>query len=183
MKRAVLQNELAMTVGLVSLSMLFVTLFMGYGIYRTSAPVWPPAGFNPVSLLLPVISTALIALSSWFCFKIKGDVVKENFKSAHTNLNLTLVLGIAFMCSQTMLWSDLRNTGIFVSSGIFASILYGFTWIHAVHVVFGIGALVYLKIVLRPETQMVIQKTLNVEKFWHFLGFIWAIMFLVLFVV
>lgn len=183
MRKVVLQNELAMTVGLVSLSMLFVTLFMGYGIYRTSAPTWPPAGFNPVSLLLPIVSTLLIGFSSWFCYKVKAEVEKENFKAASTHLNMTLVLGIAFMCSQTMLWADLRNTGIFVSSGIFASILYGFTWIHAVHVVFGLGALIYLKIVLKPETHMVLQKTLNVEKLWHFLGFIWVIMFLVLFVV
>lgn len=183
MKRAELQNDLAMTVGLVSLSMLFVTLFMGYGIYRTSAPAWPPAGFNPISLLLPIISTLLIGISSWTCFKVKTEVEKENFKAAHGQLNLTLVLGLAFMCSQTMLWADLRNTGIFVSSGIFASILYGFTWIHAVHVVFGLGALIYLKIVMKPSTRMVFQKTVNVEKFWHFLGFIWTIMFLILFVV
>lgn len=183
MKRAELQNDLAMTVGLISAGMLFVTLLMGYGIYRSSAPVWPPAGFNPVSLLWPTLSTVLIALSSWFSYQTTQASRQGNFGKAHQNLNLTLVLGGAFMLSQVMLWGSLKQNGLFVSSGIYSSILYGFTWIHAAHVIGGLGSLVYLKVVLRPATRMYLQKAVNVEKFWHFLGLIWVFMFLGLFVV
>jgi len=77
----------------------------------------------------------------------------------------------------------MKSTGVYVeTSGIFGSVIYGFTWIHAVHMVLGLCALLYLKIVLKPNTVNVLQKTVNVEKFWHFLGVIWIIMFLTLFV-
>jgi len=183
MKRAEMQNDLAMTVGLVSASMLFVTLLMGYGIYRSSAPAWPPAGFNPVSLLWPVISTLIIFVSSWFCHQVVIALRANNFASAHKHLNITIALGVGFMCSQLTLWADLKQTGLFVSSGIYSSILYGFTWIHAAHVIGGLLTLIYLKMVMKPATRLVQQKARNVEKFWHFLGLVWAVMFIVLFAV
>lgn len=182
MKRAEMQNDLAMTVGLVSAGMLFVTLLMGYAIYRTSAPVWPPAGFNPVSLFWPSVSTLLIMVSSWFAYQFKALTRMNDFSGAHRNLNRTLACGVGFMASQITLWAELKRTGVFVSSGIYSSVLYGFTWIHAAHVVLGLGALIYLKFVLKPTTRLVLQKTLNVEKFWHFLGLVWLAMFVLLFV-
>lgn len=172
-----------MTVGLISAGMLFVTLFMGYGIYRTSAPVWPPAGFNPVSLFWPTLSTVLIAVSSWFMRQTTVQVLNGQFERAHRQLNLTLLVGGFFIVSQLFLWQSLKQTGLFVSSGIYSSILYGFTWIHAAHVVGGLAALLYLKIVMKPTTRLVAQKAVNVEKFWHFLGLVWAMLFLVLFIV
>jgi cytochrome c oxidase subunit III len=182
-KKTDLQNNLAMTITLLSGAMLFATLFMGYAIYRTSADVWPPLGIPKVSLAIPLLSTIIIVLSSWFAYQIKVQVKLNNFSKGHSHLNLTLALGTAFLLAQSYLWFHMKSSGVFVgTSGIFGSVLYGFTWIHALHMVAGLGSLVYLKIVLRPTTLNVLQKTINVEKFWHFLGVIWIIMFLTLFV-
>jgi len=181
-KRAEMQNDLAMTVVLVSAAMLFVTLFMGYGIYRSSAAIWPPTGFNPISLLLPTLSTVLIAISSWFSHQTTVATREGHFARAHGHLNITLALGTGFMVSQALLWANLKANGLLVASGIYTSILYSFTWIHAFHVALGLASLIYLKIVLSDKTRLVLQKAINVEKFWHFLGIIWGVMFLILFV-
>lgn len=181
-KRHELQNDLAMTVGLVSFSMLFVTLFMGYFVYRTSTAVWPPEGFNPVPLILPIVSTLMIGASSWFCHRTQVLTAQQSFTSARRSLWVTLALGVGFLVCQTLLWMRMNETGIYVGSGVFASILYGFTWIHAAHMLLGLGGLIYLLVVLRPETRLVWQKSVNVEKFWHFLGIVWFVMFLGLFV-
>lgn len=183
MKRVELQNNLAMTIALVSWAMLFATLFMGYAIYRSSSNVWPPMGFNKVSLTLPIISTMAILLSSYFCYQTKLNLKLQNLVKAKANLNLTLGLGLLFMAIQTLLWNHLKSTGVYVSSGIFASIIYAFTWIHAAHVICGIAALFYLRMVLKPTKNNLLQIGINVEKFWHFLGIIWIIMFLTLFVI
>ena len=183
MKRADLQNNLAMTITLVMGAMLFTTLFMGYAIYRTSATVWPPLGLPRVSLTIPFLSSLVIALSSWFIHKVKHLLAAENFVQANKNLNLTIISGAGFLILQCYLWFQMSHSGLYVgTSGIFGSVLYGFTWIHALHMVLGIGALVYLKIVLKPTTSNVVQKSINVERFWHFLGIVWIIMFLILFV-
>lgn len=183
MKRNELQNNLAMTIALISWAMLFATLFMGYAIYRSSSNVWPPMGFSKISLTLPLVSTLTILLSSWFCYQTKLNLRIKNFNKAKSQLNTTLVLGFAFMLIQTLLWNHLKSTGVYVSSGIFASIIYAFTWIHAAHVFCGLGVLLYLRMVLKPSKENLLQVAINVEKFWHFLGIIWIIMFLTLFVI
>jgi cytochrome c oxidase subunit 3 len=182
-KKTDLQSNLAMMIVLVSGTMLFMTLFMGYAIYRTSATYWPPLGIPKIGLAIPFISTLVIIASSWFAYQVKILVKLGLFEKAHIQLNMTLVLGTTFLMTQSYLWYHMKSTGVYVeTSGIFGSVIYGFTWIHAVHMVLGLCALLYLKIVLKPNTVNFLQKTINVEKFWHFLGVIWIIMFLTLFV-
>ncbi|HXH74200.1 MAG TPA: cytochrome c oxidase subunit 3 [Bacteriovoracaceae bacterium] len=182
MNRSQSQNNLAMTIVLISGAMLFATLFMGYAIYRTSAPTWPPMGSTKVSLGLPFLATLTILLSSWFCHRVQLAVKVENFARASMELNMTLGLGFVFLFIQSSLWFHMKNVGLYTSSGIFASILYAYTWIHAVHVVLGLFSLIWLRVVLRPSNARILQKTINVERFWHFLGIVWIIMFLTLFV-
>ena len=182
MKRTELQNNLAMTVTLVTGSMLFLTLFMGYAVYRSSAEAWPPVGVTPVSLWLPLLSTLFIAISSWFCYQTRSHAAAGRWAEARTELKRTWWCGVGFMASQGALWFSLRHNGLYVSSGIFASVMYGFTWIHAFHVVAGLLSLTYLIWVLRKPQPKALQVTINVEKFWHFLGVIWLIMFLGMFV-
>lgn len=183
MKKTDLQNNLAMTITLISGAMLFATLFMGYAIYRTSASAWPPLGIPKIALLIPFISTIVILISSWFAYQVRVFVKLNDILKARFNLNLTLAFGSAFLLVQSYLWFHMKSTGVFVgTSGIFGSVIYGFTWIHAVHMLLGLSALIYLKFVLKPGQSNILQKTINVEKFWHFLGIIWIIMFLTLFV-
>ena len=181
MRRSELQNNLAMTVALVSGGMLFLTLFMGYAVYRTSLEAWPPAGVT-VSLWLPLVSTVLIGFSSWCCYQLRLAAGSANWSKARKQLALTAWLGFGFMLSQAALWFSLKTNGLYVSSGVFASILYGFTWIHAVHVVGALAALLYLVWHLRHPNQRSLQLVINVEKFWHFLGLVWVFMFLGIFV-
>jgi cytochrome c oxidase subunit 3 len=178
-----LQNNLATMVVLLSGTMLFATLFMGYAVYRTSATYWPPLGIPKVGLLIPFLSTVVIVISSWFAYQVRTHMKVGNLEKAHFHLNWTLFFGSAFLLVQSYLWFHMKNTGVFVgTSGIFGSVLYGFTWIHAVHMVLGLGALIFLKLVLKVGNPNNLQRTINVEKFWHFLGVIWIIMFLTLFV-
>lgn len=182
MNRRDLQSNLAMTIVLISGTMLFATLMMGYSIYRSSSATWPPAGSVRVALGYPLLSTITLIISSWFSYQVKAGIKNLDFKKACLNLDTTILLGLVFMGIQSLFWMQLKASGVLTSSGIFSSIMYGFTWIHAAHVVLGLGALTWLRFVLRPKTQNLWQKALNVEKFWHFLGIIWFIMFITLFV-
>jgi len=72
-----------MIVTLISFAMLFATLMMGFAMFRFTSPVWPPSGMEKPSLVLPTLSTVLIALSSacyyWFekIFLIKKDCLQR----------------------------------------------------------------------------------------------------------
>lgn len=183
MKRSEVQHQLGMTMVLIMGSMLFTTLLMGYAIYRTSATSWPPQGVQAVSLGYPLLSTVAILVSSWFMRETRRLVVVSDLKGARKNLDTTLILGLLFMGIQTLFWNQLKTTGLYVSSGIFSSVLYGFTWIHAAHVVMGALSLLWLRFVLTVGAKSALQKAQNVEKFWHFLGLVWLIMFITLFVI
>jgi cytochrome c oxidase subunit III len=177
-----MQNNLAMTVILISGTMLFATLLMGYSIYRSSSPMWPPMGSSKAPLGYPILSTITLVLSSWFSHKVQEGVKNNDIRRARLNLDTTLSLGALFMGIQTMFWIQLKDAGVLANSGIFSSIMYGFTWIHAFHVILGLSSLIWLRFVLKTTTDNLWQKALNVEKFWHFLGIIWLIMFFTLFV-
>lgn len=173
-------SSIAMIVALVSFGMLFLTLMMAFALYRFTAPVWPPAGMVKPSLLIPSISTFLIILSSIAYFSFEKKTEKGLVDK--TGLAMTLILGFAFMVSQFIFWSALKSHGIFVSSGIFASIMYAFTWIHAAHIVGALALLSWLYLSLKNPDKMTAVKVASIGKFWHFLGIVWLIMFVTIFV-
>lgn len=168
-------SSVTMAVVLVSFGMLFLTLMMGFALFRFTAPVWPPAGMEKPSLYLPALSTFLIALSSLSFVQFEKDIKNKKFLTA------TLVLGLGFMFLQILFWQGLKAKGIFVSSGIFASILYSFTWIHAAHIIAALALLVWLYADVKDESKAILRVN-NVGKFWHFLGIVWLIMFVTIFV-
>jgi cytochrome c oxidase subunit 3 len=171
-------NNVGMIITLVSFAMLFMTLMMGFAIYRFTAPVWPPQGMVRPSLYLPMLSTVSIFLSSlsyvWF---------EKNHIKNKMGLNLTLFFGLLFMIIQSAFWHSLKSQGIYSSSGIFASIIYAFTWIHAAHIIVALVLLVWLVLTLtKLDNEKLYLRASNIGKFWHFLGIIWLIMFISIFV-
>lgn len=183
-KRAV--SSVAVLTALVSFTMLFATLMLGFVIYRLTTPVWPPQGMKRPDLVLPMLSTLTIVISS-FCY-IKFE---EAMKANKLQLNLlkgALGFGILFMLVQGLFWNSLKSEGILVSSGLYPSIIYAFTWIHAAHVVvaYFMLAWLYVKVakpgVLESDNDLTLMRVENVGKFWHFLGIIWFVMFITIFI-
>jgi cytochrome c oxidase subunit III len=166
------QHQVAMTVTLVSFAMLFAALFLGYFLVRFNVPVWPPVEIENRPQLLPFLSTLVIALSSWTFWRHQ-----KAMGTGKTWLHFTLALGLGFLALQWSLWATLKTVGVTANNGMVSSMFYAFTWLHAAHIVGGLGALLWIAVT--PWTEM---KTENVGKFWHFLGVVWFLMYLMLFV-
>ena len=179
------RSKMAMLVAYVSWSMLFATLFLGYTIYRFSATSWPPNGFERISLIWPGISTLIIALSSLSFVWTRKSYVSEDRKSFVWGLILTTIFAFGFLGAQFILWNKLSLMGLFASAGVFPSIIHAFTWIHAGHIACAILAMFYLFFFIKKESFLKnkIITVKNIENFWHFLGVVWLIMFVFLFVV
>ncbi len=174
--------DLAMTVVLVSFTMLFASLFLMYMVYRVTNSVWPPMGYDKIPLTIPTISTILLLLSSFTLREAhRKYLARKNFAPMFFT---TLLLGIVFLVSQAFLWRYLDATGVYVESGIFASILHAFTCIHAGHVVIAFLALLFCLPALRSKNEKrdYSIRFSNTSKFWHFLGIVWILMFLGLFI-
>ncbi len=176
------QSSVAMTVTLISFTMMFASLFLGYFIFRFNAPVWPPVELTDLPKALPLISTLVLGLSSFTYWMMEKNIFSDAQKGKIFWL-LTTALGIAFLGCQWMLWADLKASGILVTNGILPSMLYAFTWLHAAHIVLGLIGLFWLAwFVFKKSDQLTDVKVINVGKFWHFLGVVWVLMYLMLFV-
>lgn len=171
------KNSVAMTVTLISFGMLFASLFLGYFLVRFNAPTWPPVEIENLPQLLPFLSTLVMGLSSFTYYKLEKGSEKKKFWL------LTVLLGFMFIALQFALWNALAASGIFVSNGNVPSMVYAFTWVHAGHIVMALGLVLWLGIYIFRKPQGLTElKLINVGKFWHFLGVIWLLMYLMLFV-
>ena len=176
-----LVSSVAMTLVIVSFSMLFAALFLSYILLRFNSPIWPPMGIGRVGLLFPTLSTVLIALGSvaYGAFERSygfGRVERGYFWAA-------LLAGVGFMVTQVLLWRSLGLRGIYADSGSFGSVLYGLTWIHAAHIAAAIVLLLWqVPLLKRHGGGRAALRLKNVGIFWHFLGIVWGCIFLGLFI-
>ncbi len=171
------KNSVAMTVTLISFGMMFASLFLGYFLVRFNAPAWPPVEIENLPKLLPFLSTVVMGLSSWTFVLLEKRSEKKKLWLA------TVGLGILFLVLQFLLWNSLAASGILVSNGNVPSMVYAFTWLHAGHIVLALGLVLWLGyFIFWKPAQLTDVKLINVGKFWHFLGVIWFLMYLMLFV-
>jgi cytochrome c oxidase subunit 3 len=165
-----------MVVFLGSWVMMFAAVFFVYAVLRLRMPAWPPYGADPLPLGLPGLNTVLIALSSGALHCALQSLRGERLTAYRGWMLITIALGIAFMALQTVVWLDLWESGLQLTSGVYGSIFYTLTAFHALHVVVGLGLLGWFATLPRRASVMV------AAMFWHFVGTVWLIMFLTVYV-
>lgn len=175
-------NSIGMTVLLVSFAMLFASMLLGYFVYRMSSESWPPMGMEPMPITFPLISTAMIVISSLTYSFFASAYKNKDSKASKMYLLATLALGLGFMGSQFELWAQMKEMGYLAETGIFASLIYAFTWVHAAHIVAGILSLL-LMIFFVFKGEFAENMASNIGKFWHFLDIVWVVIFVALFLV
>ena len=181
-----LASSIAMTILLISFSMLFAVLFLGYAVFRVQNESWPPMGMPHVPLIYPLSSTLLILASSFTYWRFQRLFFeKASLSLLKLWLGITLFFGLAFVGSQWVLWESMWEQGLYVSAGIFPSLIHGFTWVHVAHMALAMFALIFLYWKIRGTDYGVSDETkvVNIGKFWHFLDIVWLAMFGALFVI
>ncbi len=140
---------------------------------------------NETSVLgLPVLNTALIALSS---FSLHGAIaaLRRRRQSAFALLlGLTLLLGAAFLALQWIYLAGLWAQGLRLASSTFGSYFYFIQGFHAAHVLVGVGLLVWLASQIRRLTAAPLRRARVrlVALFWDFVGVAWLMTFLLVYV-
>jgi cytochrome c oxidase subunit 3 len=174
---------LAMRFLLVSITMLFVTIGVAYH-ERAKAPAhWQHIHVPPLLWL----STALILASSWTLELGRGAFDRKNSFRYARWLELTVVIGVAFLASQVFALRELAGQGIYLRNNPHSSLFHVLTGAHGLHLMGGIAALVYLliKASVRPEVVLFDFKRQRSRAaaaalYWHFLAGIWLCLFLAL---
>jgi cytochrome c oxidase subunit III len=94
---------------------------------------------------------------------------------------LTLALSFAFLVGQFFAWRQLSGEGVYLATSPSSSFFYVLTALHALHLLGGLGALVYALRCLRTDDG---PRPVNVlaaaALYWHFMAVLWIYLLVVL---
>jgi cytochrome c oxidase subunit 3 len=173
-KFAVEPIEFLMWAFMVSVFMIFAGFTSGY-IVRKGDGNW-------LQFALPsafMLSTALVVLSSVVLQWSFAQAKKNELAKVKVGMALTLLLGVGFVGAQLLAYSQLVNIGLFLNGNPSVGFLYVVTFIHALHVVSAIIALIVI-FAQAFRFQVHSKKLLGmklVTLFWHFLGILWIYLY------
>jgi len=107
--------------------------------------------------------------------------LKSQVQSPARWLYVTLGLGLLFVAGQYVAWSQLRAEGLYLATNPSSSFFYLLTVTHALHVLGGLGGLLYVisklhKSVLRRD------QLVSTARYWHFMGLLWVYLLVLLWV-
>lgn len=177
-------SYLAMTIVLASFAMFFASLFVAYFVLRMRQGQWPPAGTPDFPKVLPLVNTFVLLFSSVLIEMALSQIQASNNNKFKLFLSGTIFFGLAFLGLQVLLWSEVWELGLHVGTGPLGSIFYGFTVLHALHIVAGLIAL--LSLVPGALKGIYLEKgSLRVRMvalFWHFMDVIWILLYFAIFV-
>ena len=168
-----------MAVWLGSEVMFFSGLFAAWFTLRSANDPWPPAGIG-LEVWRTAIFTVLLVASSGTMILSHRAAERRQMRAAIGWGGLTLALGIAFMANQTVEY--LGNGFTMDSGGAYGSIYYLLTGFHGLHVVLGLGLLVFYLTALRTETDTPGFR-LATDWYWHFVDVVWVAVFLTVYVI
>ena len=175
--------RIGMWVGLASILMLFTALTSAYIVRAASSNDWKSLPMPRILLL----STALILVSSGTLEFAKRKLKAAQANSYKTWLLITTALGLGFLASQLIAWRQLVAQRVYVNTHPHSSFFYLLTATHAVHLLGGLLALIYLTARTRGvlADERLRGKRLAaagaVALYWHFMDILWIYLFFLLF--
>jgi cytochrome c oxidase subunit 3 len=126
------------------------------------------------------VNTVVLAASSGALELARRALLSGDRAAVNRWWSAGTLLGLLFLAGQYRAWLDVAATGVTVSSSPGGSFFYLFTVAHAVHVLGGIAALLYiefqaLRLQLGPGKRTAVEAA---RLYWHFLAGLWIYLML-----
>lgn len=194
--------KLGMWVFLVTEILFFGGLFAAYVIYRSWYPELFLQASTQLNTLWGAINTAvLIGSSLTVAMAIRSAQTNDN-RGVYLNLLITLSLALVFMVIKYFEYTHKFHLGIFPGgnfaptgeaaeilthpkANIFFSIYYMMTGLHGLHVIIGIGLMIWLAIKAKNNAFSAEYYTPVeiVGLYWHLVDIIWIFLFPLLYLI
>jgi cytochrome c oxidase subunit 3 len=127
----------------------------------------------------------VVLLASSFVLDLSRRALKSGNRSRfNVWWSVGTGLGILFLAGQAVAWYQLRQAGVFVATNPSSSFFYVLTGAHAVHLLGGVGILVYVDIqAWRLRLGPAKRTTIDIAAiFWHFLDGLWVYLMILFYV-
>jgi cytochrome c oxidase subunit 3 len=161
---------------LLSESVIFLSFFAGYIVYKTTTPNWLPDGVSGLEIKDPAINTIVLVSSSFVIYIAERFLHAKNLWGFRAFWLLTMAMGSYFLYGQAVEW---RSLPFGFTSGVFGGAFYLLTGFHGLHVLTG----VLLQLIMLGRSWL----PGNYDKgefgvaatslFWHFVDVIWIVLF------
>jgi cytochrome c oxidase subunit 3 len=165
-------------VAIVSILMFFMALVSAYVVRKGSSTDWNSFRFPPIVWL----NTAILLSSSLSMEVARRCLAAPRVAAFKRWWSITTILGVFFLAGQLLVWRELVVQGVYMASNPASSFFYVFTGAHAVHVVGGVGALLFVW--FRNFERAKVSRLTAVEVtsyFWHFLDGLWVFLAVLLY--
>ncbi len=129
-------------IALVSILMFFMALSSAFIVLRRGSDVW-------VTVHLPRIlwlNTCVLLGSSLTLETARRRLSVANLAGFRKLWLVTTSLGFLFVAGQVIAWRQLVAQGVYIASNQASSFFYIFTGAHAIHLLGGVGALLYVSL-------------------------------------
>lgn len=166
---------------LLSESVIFLSFFVAYIVYKTTAINWLPVGVTGLEIREPAINTVVLVSSSFTIYLAEKFLHKKQLWGFRAFWLLTIAMGSYFVYGQAVEWSGLAFG---FGDGVFGGSFYLLTGFHGLHVLTGV--LLQLIMLVRSFFSNGFSKSLyGIEAtslFWHFVDVIWIALFTLIYV-
>jgi cytochrome c oxidase subunit 3 len=172
-------------VWLASELMFFAGLFAMYFTARArSTTGWPQA---PTELNVPLalLFTTVLVLSSITCQFGVFAAEQGNVYGLRRWFALTFLMGAFFVSGQAFEYTNLVREGTTISATPYGSVFYLTTGFHALHVIGGLVAFVFLLIrsAMGRFTPAQATSAIVVSYYWHFVDIVWIGLFATIYII
>lgn len=164
-------------------AMLFGGLVAAYVVLRYGAGAWPAPGAPPLPVRLAGFNTLVIAGSSLALHDGVRGMRRLDARRLRRGVTVAAVLGAVFLALQIVQWSRLLRGGLGFAGTVYGTIFYVITGLHAVHAVAGVAWLLVIAARQRqPWVTGRMERGIEVcAYYWHFVGVVWAFLFVMLY--
>jgi len=166
-----------MALGIVSILMFFMALASAF-LVRRGTGNWIPVRIPA----LMWINTGVLLASSATLEMARHRLAKGVLDAYRKLWLVTTALGVLFLVGQVVAWRMLVDQGIYLATNPASSFFYIFTGAHAIHLLGGVAALIY--VARRNFSQAQITRTVAAEVtsfYWHFMDGLWLFLLVLLY--
>jgi cytochrome c oxidase subunit 3 len=174
-------SSTAIWVVLFAVTMMFAAFTSALVVRKGSSLDWRTFTLPSIlyfNTLLLIASSVTLEISRRQIARYMGGLKSQGETPARW-LYGTLFLGLLFVAGQYVAWLQLRGEGLYLATNPSSSFFYLLTVTHALHVLGGLGGLIY---VIRKLSKSVLRRNQLVAtaRYWHFMGILWLYLLLLL---
>ena len=174
-------SKFGFIVFLISESVIFLSFFVGYVVYKTTAIDWYPLGVTGLDVSAPRINTIVLVSSSFVIYVAERYLHDKKLWGFRLFLLATITMGSYFLYGQVVEW---RSLSFGFTSGLFGGTFYLLTGFHGLHVLTGIllQVLMLVRSLIPGNYDNGFFGVEATSLFWHFVDVIWIVLFILIYV-